>query len=56
VIANFFFFDLPNPSGRAMTMASIQSLTEMIAKNISGVKGWPARKSDNLADIYEPTM
>jgi hypothetical protein len=39
-----------------MAMASIQPLTEMIAKNISRVKGWSARKPDNLAAIYEPYL
>jgi hypothetical protein len=39
----FFFSNLPNPSGRAMALRSIQPLTEMSTRNLKkknlGVKG-----------------
>jgi hypothetical protein len=47
-------FNLPNPSSRIMTMESTQPLTEMNTTNISGGKGRPARKADNLTAICEP--
>jgi hypothetical protein len=47
------FFNLPNPSSRIMALESTQPLTEMSARNISGGKGRPARKADNLTAIYE---
>jgi hypothetical protein len=37
-----------------MTLGSTQPLTEMSARNISGVKWWLARKADNLATICDP--
>jgi hypothetical protein len=36
-----FLFSLPNPSSRAMTMVSTQSLTEMSTRNLPGGKGRP---------------
>jgi hypothetical protein len=31
-----------------MTLGLSQPLTEMSARNLSGSKGWPVRKADNL--------
>jgi hypothetical protein len=47
------FFNLPNLSSRTMALGSTQSLTEMSNRNLPGGKGWPTRKADNLAAIYE---
>jgi hypothetical protein len=41
------FFNWPNPSSRTTSLGSTQPLTEMRGKV------WPARKTDNLAAIYE---
>jgi hypothetical protein len=35
---------------------STQPLSEMNTKNLPGVKGWPARKADNLIAICEPII
>jgi hypothetical protein len=51
-----FFFNLPNPSSRAMALGSNQSLTEMSTSNLPGGKGRPARKSHNLTAICVPTV
>jgi hypothetical protein len=48
------FFNWSNSSSRTMTLGSTQPLTEMSTRNILGTKGWPARKTDNLAAICEP--
>jgi hypothetical protein len=48
-----FFFNLPNPSSRAMALGLAQSLTEISARNLLGGKAWPARKADKLTAIYE---
>jgi hypothetical protein len=45
------FFNLPNPSSRAMALESTQPLTEMSTSNISGRKGRPACEADNLTAI-----
>jgi hypothetical protein len=50
------FFNLPNPSSRAMALGSTQPLTEMSTRNFPGGKKRPARKADNLAAIYEPNV
>jgi hypothetical protein len=42
------FSNVHNPSSRAMVLGSTQSLTEISSKNLSGGKGRPARKADNL--------
>jgi hypothetical protein len=47
------FFNLFNPSSRTMTLGLIQSLTEMSTMKLSGGKGRPARKADNLTAICE---
>jgi hypothetical protein len=39
-----------------MTLGSIQPLREISTKNLPGGKGRPARKTDNLTDIYEPIV
>jgi hypothetical protein len=48
------FFNLPNPSSRAIALSSTQPLTEMNTRSILGGKGLLARKADNLIAIYEP--
>jgi hypothetical protein len=45
------FFNSSNPSSRTMVLGSTQPLTEMIARNLPGGKGRPARKADNLTAI-----
>jgi hypothetical protein len=50
------FFNLPNPSSRIMALGSTQPLTEMSIRNLSGGKGRPAHKADNLTAICEPTV
>jgi hypothetical protein len=42
------FFNWPNPSSRTMALESTQSLTEINTRNLSGGKGQPERKADNL--------
>jgi hypothetical protein len=37
-------------------MRSTQALTQMRTRNLSGGKGRPARKADNLSGICEPTV
>jgi hypothetical protein len=51
----FFFFKLPNPSGRTMSLVSTQALTEISTRNIPwGVgKERPQRKADNITVISE---
>jgi hypothetical protein len=39
-----------------MALGSTQRLTKMSTRNISGGKGWPARKADNLTAICEPNV
>jgi hypothetical protein len=50
------FFNLPNPSSRTMALGSNEPLTEMSTTNLPGDKKRPARRADNLAAIYEPTV
>jgi hypothetical protein len=50
------FFNLRNPLSRIMALGSTQPLTEMSTGNLSGGKGRPARKADNLAAICEPIV
>jgi hypothetical protein len=47
------FLNWPNPSGRTMALESTQPLTEMSTRNLPGVKGRPARTTDNLTAIRE---
>jgi hypothetical protein len=48
-----FFFNVPNPSSRTMTLGSAQPVTEMSTRNLPGGEGRPARKADNLTAICE---
>jgi hypothetical protein len=50
------FFNLPNPLSRIMTLGSTQRLTEMSTSNLPRGKERPARKTDNLTAICEPTV
>jgi hypothetical protein len=50
------FFNLPNTSSLTMILWSTQSLIEMSARNLSGGKGLPGRKADNLTVICEPIV
>jgi hypothetical protein len=50
------FFNLLNPSSRAMGLGLTQPLTETNTRNLRMGKAWPALKADNLAAIYEPTV
>jgi hypothetical protein len=46
-----FFFNFPNPSSRAIALASTQLPAEMSTTTILGGNGLPARKADNLTAI-----
>jgi hypothetical protein len=50
------FFNLPNISNRTVTLGSTQPLTEMTTREVSGGKGRPAHKADNLTAICEPIV
>jgi hypothetical protein len=39
-----------------MALGSTQPLTEMITRDLSGGKGLPAHKADNLTAICEPIV
>jgi hypothetical protein len=39
-----------------MALGSTQPLTEMSTRNLPGGKKRPARRADNLADIYAPKV
>jgi hypothetical protein len=39
-----------------MALGSTQPLTEMSTRNVPGGKGRPARKTDNLTAICEPSI
>jgi hypothetical protein len=49
-----FFYNLPNPSDRTMTLGSTQPVTEKNTRNLKK-ETWgkvrPARRADNLAAI-----
>jgi hypothetical protein len=47
------FFNWSNPSTRTMALGSTQPLTEMSTRNLSGGKGRPASKADNITAICE---
>jgi hypothetical protein len=49
-------FNSPNPSSRTMALGSTQPLTEMSTRNFPGDKKQSARRTDNLAAIYEPNV
>jgi hypothetical protein len=42
-----------NPSSHTVALGSSQPLTEMNIRNLSGGKGRPARKADNLTAMCE---
>jgi hypothetical protein len=50
------FFNLPNPSNRAMALGSTQPLAEISTRNLPGGKGRLVRRADNLATICEPNV
>jgi hypothetical protein len=50
------FFNSPNTSSRTMALGSTQPLTEMSTRNLSGGKGQPEGKADNLMAICEPNV
>jgi hypothetical protein len=50
------FFNSPNPSSRTMALGSTQPVTEMSTRNLSGDKGRPAHKADNLTAMCEPIV
>jgi hypothetical protein len=39
-----------------MALGSTQALTEMITRNIPGIKGWTLPKAGNLTAIFEPIV
>jgi hypothetical protein len=45
-----------SPSSRTMDLGSTQPQTEMSTRNLPGGKRWPARKTDNLTAICEPSV
>jgi hypothetical protein len=49
-------FNLPNTFSRTMALGSTQPLTELITGDISGGKGRPACKAENLTAICEPII
>jgi hypothetical protein len=53
---SFDFFNFPNSSSCTMVLGSTHPLTEMSTRNFPGDKGRPARKTDNLTAICEPTV
>jgi hypothetical protein len=50
------FFNWPNHSSRTRVLGLTQSLTKMSTRNLAGCKGRPARETDNLTTICEPTL
>jgi hypothetical protein len=50
------FLNLPNPSSPTMALGSTQPLTEMSTRNLTGGKGRPARRADNLAAVCGPIV
>jgi hypothetical protein len=52
----WIFFNLLNIFSRTMALGSTQPLTEMSTRNLPGVKGRLARKTDNLTSIWEPIV
>jgi hypothetical protein len=53
---HWIFFNVLNPSSRTMALGSTQLLIEMSIRNISGGKGRPAPKANNLTVIREPIV
>jgi hypothetical protein len=52
----FFISCKVHVSSRTMTLGSSQPLTEMSTRNLTGGKGIPARRADNLTAICEPIV
>jgi hypothetical protein len=50
------YFSLLDPSSRTNALGTTQPVREMSAKNISGAKGRPARKADNLTASCVPIV
>jgi hypothetical protein len=50
------FFNSPNLSSRTMALVSPQPLTEMSTRNLPGGQEQPARMSDRLTAMCEPTV
>jgi hypothetical protein len=50
------FFNWCNPSCLTMALELTQPLTEMSTSNLTGGKGRPVRKADNLIAISEPIV
>jgi hypothetical protein len=48
-----FFFYLPNPSSRTLTLLFTQPLTDMSTRNLPGGKVPLVRKANNLTTIRE---
>jgi hypothetical protein len=55
-IMSLDFFNLPNPSSRAVALRSTQPQTQVSTRNLPGGKGKPALKADYLTDICEPII
>jgi hypothetical protein len=51
-----FSIDFINHSSCTMALGLIQPLTEMITRNLPGVKGWPVHKADNITTMCEPMV
>jgi hypothetical protein len=56
IIEFFFFFNLPNPSSRTMSLGSTQPLTDMSTRDLPGGKKRSVCKADNLTAIREPIV
>jgi hypothetical protein len=50
------FFNLSKSSSRTMALGSTQFLTEMSTRNLTGGKGRPACKADNLTAVCDPIV
>jgi hypothetical protein len=48
------FFNIPNPSSRAMALGLTQPVTEISTRNLPRSTGWLACKADYLEKIWEP--
>jgi hypothetical protein len=55
---NYFFFNVPNPSGRTRPWGSLSSVTDMSNRSMQIIflrsKARPVRRADKLAAICEP--
>jgi hypothetical protein len=48
-----FFFNLPKPSSRSMTVGLTQPRIGMSTRNFLDDKAWPANKANSLTTICE---